>query len=237
LTNPDAHRILHLRRDQLVIGSKGSERILETTRGKVVALLRRGGMTTDQLAQALGLTDNAIRAHLATLERDGVVQASGERRDGRVGKPATIYHIAPDAEPLFSRAYIPFLTSLLAALGERLSREELENLLAAVGSHLAATVRRPSGDLRQRVRAASKLLNDLGGLSSVDEIDQGRRYVIRSRGCPIGLAVSERPEVCEAIVTLLSKMTGADVRSCCQRSGRPSCCFEVQADETPDLAR
>jgi predicted ArsR family transcriptional regulator len=202
-------------------------RILEKTRGRVVALLRRGGMTTDELAVALGLTDNAVRAHLATLERDGFVQASGERRDGRVGKPATIYHIAPDAEPLFSQAYVPLLTALLATLGQRLSKEELESLLAEAGMRLAANARHASGDLRQRVEAASELLNHLGGLSSVEEVDSGARYVIQSRGCPVGVAVSERPEVCEAIVTLLSKLTGADVRSCCTRNGRPSCCFEV----------
>ena len=116
------------------------ERILETTRGRVLSLLRRGGMTADELAEVLGLTDNAVRAHLATLERDGLVQPQGERRHGRVGKPATLYHISPDAEPLFSKAYLPLLTTLLAALGERFTAEELRRLLADVGSRLAADV-------------------------------------------------------------------------------------------------
>lgn len=203
------------------------ERILETTRGRVLALLRRGGMTTDELAEALGLTDNAVRAHLATLERDGFVQPQGERRHGRVGKPATLYQISPEAEPFFSKAYLPLLTSLLAALGDRFTAEELGGLLADVGSRLAADAGHASGDLSQRVQAASDLLNQLGGLSSVEEIEAGARYLIQSRGCPVGLAVQQRPEVCEAIVTLLSELTGARVRSCCDRSGRPSCCFEI----------
>lgn len=203
------------------------ERIQETTRGRVLALLRRGEMTADELAEALGLTDNAIRAHLATLERDGFVQPQGERRDGRVGKPATLYQVSPDAEPLFSTAYLPLLTALLAALGERFTAEQLRGLLADVGNRLAAGIARPSGDLSQRVQAASNLLNQLGGLSSVEEVEAGVRYLIQSRGCPVGAAVKERPEVCEAIVALLSEVIGASVRSCCARSGRPSCCFEV----------
>jgi predicted ArsR family transcriptional regulator len=186
-------------------------------------------MTADELAEALGLTDNAVRAHLVTLERDGLVQPQGERRDGRVGKPATLYQISPEAEPLFSKAYLPLLTTLLAALGDRLSAEELGGLLTDVGSRLAADAGRASGDLSQRVQAASNLLNQLGGLSAVEEVEAGARYLIRSRGCPVGVAVKERPEVCEAIVTLLSEMTEASVRSCCARSGRPSCCFEVAA--------
>jgi len=184
-------------------------------------------MTADELAEALGLTDNAVRAHLATLERDGFVQPQGERRDGRVGKPATLYQVSPEAEPLFSKAYLPLLTSLLAALGERFTAKELSGLLADVGSRLAADVGRASGDLSQRVQAASNLLNQLGGLSSVEEVEAGARYLIRSSGCPVGVAVKERPEVCEAIVTLLSELTGASVCSCCVRTGRPSCCFEV----------
>jgi predicted ArsR family transcriptional regulator len=211
-----------------VIGWEKTGRILEKTRARVVELLRHGGKTTDELAAELGLSDNAVRAHLATLERDGLVQAGGERREGRVGKPATIYQIPPDAEPLFSQAYLPFLRSLLGALGERLSKEQMDRLLVDVGARLAAGVRPLSGDLQQRVHGASRLLNHLGGLSSVEERDGGAGYVIQSRGCPVGVAVSERPEVCEAIVTLLSELIGAEVRSCCQRTGRPSCCFEVR---------
>jgi predicted ArsR family transcriptional regulator len=46
----------------------------ESTRGRIVALLRRTGLTVDELAQELGLTANGVRAHLATLERDGIVR-------------------------------------------------------------------------------------------------------------------------------------------------------------------
>ena len=215
-----------------MIGWRKTDRILEKTRARIVELLRLGAKTTDELAQALGLSDNAVRAHLATLERDGLVQSGGERREGRVGKPATIYEITPDAEPLFSQAYLPLLTSLLAALGERLPRAQLERLLVDVGARLAARLRRPTGDLGQRVHAASRLLNHLGGLSSVEKKGRGAGYLIQSHGCPVSVAVRERPEVCEAVVSLLSEVTGADVRSCCQRSGQPSCCFEIQLRKT-----
>lgn len=206
-----------------------SERILESTRGRVVALLRCGGMTADELAAELKLTDNAIRAHLATLERDGLVQALAERRGGKVGKPATVYTVSPAADPLFSKAYLPLLTSLLGVLGERLSPEEMTGLLSDVGSRLVVGEGQLTGDLGHRVQAASRLLNDLGGVSSVAELEAGRRYLIESCGCPLGVAVSQRPEVCQAIVTLLSDLTGAEARSCCKRTGRPSCCFEIES--------
>lgn len=202
------------------------DRLLETTRGRVVALLRQGDMTVDELAAALGLTDNAVRAHLVSLERDGLVQP-GERRGGRVGKPATSYRISPEVELLVSRAYLPLLTGLLEALGDQLPADQLRPLLQEAGNRMAAGIEQPRGDLARRVRAASELLNQLGGLSSVEEIESEGRFVIRSRGCPVAAAVRERPEVCEAIVSLLADLTGAQVRSCCRRGEQPSCCFEV----------
>lgn len=205
-----------------------TERILETTRGRVLALLRRGGKTTDELAAALGLTDNAVRAHLATLERDRLVQAVPERRSGKIGKPATVYTVSPAADMVFSRAYFPLLISILSALRDRLGAEELRELLTDVGGRLATGAASPTGPLSHRVAAASDLLNELGGLSSVQEVEAETRYTIQGCGCPLGVAVSQRPEVCEAIVALISKMTRANVRSCCQRDGRPSCCFEVE---------
>jgi predicted ArsR family transcriptional regulator len=210
-----------------VIDWPRSERILETTRGRVLALLRRGGKTTDELAAALGLTDNAVRAHLATLERDRLVQAVPERRSGKIGKPATIYTVSPAADTVFSRAYFPLLASMLSALSDRLAAEELRELLVDVGGRLA-TGAAPSGPLSQRVAAASDLLNELGGLSSVQEVEAESRYTIQGCGCPLGVAVSQRPEVCEAIVAMISKLTLANVRSCCKREGRPSCCFEIE---------
>ena len=55
-------------------------------------------MTVDELASAIGVTDNAVRLHLTALERDGLVRAEGVRREGSVGKPATLYAVTPDAQ-------------------------------------------------------------------------------------------------------------------------------------------
>ena len=51
--------------------------------------MRRAGFTVDELARELDLTNNGVRAHLATLERDGIVRQSGVvRRESGGGKPA-----------------------------------------------------------------------------------------------------------------------------------------------------
>src|SRR5579859_3159534 len=97
------------------------QRILTSTRGRLVSLLRRETRTVDELAQILDLTDNAVRAHLATLERDGLVQQQGVRRTGGSGKPAYSYTLTADAERLFPKAYGPVLHTLLDILDERMT--------------------------------------------------------------------------------------------------------------------
>src|SRR5947209_3928354 len=67
-------------------------RFFATTRGRIVALLRGAAGTVDELAQTLGVTGNAVRAHLSTLERDGLVEPRGLRRG--VSKPAVACRLA-----------------------------------------------------------------------------------------------------------------------------------------------
>src|SRR5688572_13837080 len=113
-------------------------RFLETTRGRVLAHLRRGPATVEELAAALDLTDNAIRAHLTTLDRDGLVRQTGVRRGPGAGKPAALYELAAEAETRFSRAYAPVLTALVEELSSTLPVPEAEALMRKAGSRLGA---------------------------------------------------------------------------------------------------
>jgi predicted ArsR family transcriptional regulator len=61
------------------------QQLLDTSRGRIVALLRARARTAEDVATALGLTRNAVRVQLAAMERDGVVHrsASDQGRRGR----------------------------------------------------------------------------------------------------------------------------------------------------------
>lgn len=204
----------------------GESRFLETTRGQLITLLRRGPRTVDALAAELGLTPNAVRAHLVSLERDGLVRQGGSRRGHGAGKPATLYELHPEAEALLSRAYAPVLRALLEELVESLPTAEVEGLLDRLGSRLAADMApAPAADHPARVEAAAEVLRSLGGLVEVDR--SGALPVLRGFGCPLSVAVERRPEACRAVRALLSEVTAAEVRLCCEYGDRPRCCFEV----------
>lgn len=205
-----------------------SQRFLETTRGRILGLLRCDTRTVEELAQALDLTDNAVRAHLSTLERDGMVRSAGVRRGPGAGKPSTVYELPPGAEVVFSRAYPPMLGALLEELVAQLPSEQMEALLAATGRRLAEPLLPPGTASRTaRLRAAAEVLNALGGAASLEEGEGGT--IIRGCGCPLASTVARRPEMCRAFEALLSEVIGAPVRQCCRHGERPSCCFEVPA--------
>ena len=69
------------------MSTRWDQRFFASTKGQVAALLSRGVATVEELARELGLTDNAVRSHLAALERDGLVAQTGVRRG--TGNPPT----------------------------------------------------------------------------------------------------------------------------------------------------
>ncbi|HEU4699041.1 MAG TPA: helix-turn-helix domain-containing protein [Gemmatimonadales bacterium] len=204
-----------------------SQRLLETTRGRILSLLRCEPRTVEEMASALGLTDNAVRAHLTTLERDGLVRAAGVRRGPGAGKPATVYELPPEAEVGFSHAYAPVLTALLEELVAQLPTERTAALLDGLGRRLAAPLLPPGSASRTaRIQAATAVLNALGGSATLEETPGGGA-VIRGCGCPLSATVAQQPETCRAVETLVTEIVGADVRQHCRHGDRPSCCFEI----------
>ena len=202
------------------------QKFLESTRGRIVALLRRSGRTVEELARALGLTDNGVRAHLATLERDGIVRQRGSvRRGSGGGKPAYVYELAPEAEDLFPKAYAPVLLRLLDVLSERLGPEKSEELLRAAGHGLVKGKSAPSDDTRAQLEGAVEVLNELGGLAELEERDGA--FVIRGYSCPLAAVTPDHPEVCRMAETLSTELADVPVREHCDRGERPRCCFEI----------
>jgi predicted ArsR family transcriptional regulator len=203
-----------------------------STRGQVLALLRRGAMTVDELASAIGITDNAVRLHLTALERDGLVRIEGVRREGNVGKPATLYAVTAEAQAAFSKAYEPVLTTLLVSLAGRLSDRELVELLRDVGRQLASSAVSNKDTLEQRVHAAAALLQGLGADIEVER-NGTTGYVVRGFACPLSRSVTQCPPLCQAVEELVAGVTRAKVQERCDRSGLPRCSFLV----TPRGAR
>jgi predicted ArsR family transcriptional regulator len=209
--------------------TRWDQRFFSTTRGQIVSLLRRASRTVDELAGALGLTDNAVRSHLTTLERDGLVAQEGVRRGVR--KPSYAYQLTPAADALFPKAFAPVLQELLRTVDEQLGPEEAERLVRSTGRRLAAGRVPPNADETTRLEAAAQTLNELGGLVEIEERD-GDTY-LQGYSCPLGAAAQNSPQLCQLAESLVSELVGRPVQECCDRGQRPRCCFRLAPAADP----
>jgi predicted ArsR family transcriptional regulator len=207
--------------------TKLGARFFESTRGRIVSLLRGQTRTVNELAAALEMTDNAVRAHLATLERDGLVRQSGVQRGHR--KPHFAYELTTEAEHLFPKSYDALLNVLLSVLKERLTADELGEVLQEVGRKAAAETMKSiarSSDLSAKAAKAVEILEALGGAPRLEKEDD--KIIIQSASCPFTTAVKAHPEVCRVAETLVAQITGGRVREICNKTAvPPRCSFEI----------
>jgi len=199
-------------------------KFFESTRGRIVLQLRNGRKTVNELASALSLTDNAIRANLLTLERDQLVEQTGSIKGFR--KPHFSYALTAEARHLFPKAYDLLFNGLVSALKSKLRPSALIEALRTVGRRVAGQ-RQINGTatLDEKLDQTLSALEELGGSAQI--VKNNSHLVIKSESCPFAEAVSEHPEVCQVAEAMIEEIVGAPVKEVCDRAGSPKCCFEI----------
>ena len=199
--------------------------LFETTRGKLLLLLCQRPQTVNELSEALGLTDNAVRVQLLSLQQAGFVQQVGLRPGVR--RPHVDYELTAKARRLFPRAHEPVLNVLVDVLRERLSPQEMAALMKDVARRMCSTWvgESPRGEPRRRM---TELFARLRGLTAGLTLDQSpSQATLRACGCPLGSVTASHPEVCRVLAEVLSEIVGTEARECCDRNDGPRCRFEL----------
>lgn len=204
------------------------DRLVGGTRQEILELLVRSDRTVQEIADHIGVSANAIRGHLAALERDGLVIQRDVRRETG-GKPAGVYALSTDADELFPKAYAFVLEGILSVLDQREGSERVKETLAEVGARAAVPA---SGTQAERVQAAADVLESLGGTVEVRR-EEGH-WKIQGFSCPLSSVTARDGRVCGLAEALVQKTTGGDVVEVCQREQRARCAFEVAFPDEPD---
>jgi len=206
--------------------TKLDTRFFGSTRGRIVLLLRESVKTVNEIAEKMDLTDNAVRAHLLALDRDGLVQQIGTTKGFR--KPHSVYGLTDDARHLFPKSYDSILNKLVSVLKSRLSPKVVLEIMREVGREVADKDARPAGgSLSERLNAALAALERLGGSARI--VERGDQLSIESDSCPFADVVAEHPEVCKATESAVQEIVGEPVTEICDRTGLPKCRFSIDA--------
>jgi DeoR family suf operon transcriptional repressor len=210
-----------------VANNRWLRRLLAGSRGRIVGELRRAPATVNELTDQLALSANAVRSHLAALERDGIVAMEQVSRQS-VGKPAHRYALTTEAHALTPKAYDTMLDMVLNAAQERAGAAGYAGILDAIAERLAGEVPVAS-TLNARLAATQALLASIGAEIEVER-SAGTLRLIGS-DCPLAAIVPAHPELCGVLANVISRRLGMPVHECCNRNAPlPRCCFEARVD-------
>lgn len=200
--------------------------LIGETQARVLALLRRSRQSITSLSDALDLTDNAVRLHIAALRHDGIVEDVGAQRDTG-GKPARLYGLTRAGEELFPKAYALVLGRLVDEIVRTQGRERAIELLRAVGAQAADSRDKNRGtkNPKQRLDSAAAVFRELGTDAEVERTADGWR--LQGYGCPLSAVTSDHAEMCELGRALVEQVVGTPVKECCQRGDHPRCGFAI----------
>ncbi|MGI9507926.1 MAG: helix-turn-helix transcriptional regulator [Geminicoccaceae bacterium] len=199
-----------------------------TTRDDILSQLRRGNLTTAELADRLSLSRNAVVLPLGHLISEGLVRRAAPRRSGQVGKPAHEFEIVPGHEDSISTAYRPFTNVMLTVLQRHQTAAEIEKLMLDIGREMASHM--PPTDhqsFTDRLAAARTVVDDLGAATEL--IVDGDSVIVQSRSCPLATAVRKEPCVCKAVAAFFETVTGRQATERCIRDKTLTCRFEIEA--------
>jgi len=204
-------------------------RFFQSTRGKIVTVLRRRhAASAVDLAEEFGLSTNAVRQQLLTLERDGYVAERAVRRGPT--KPTLEYSLTPAAETLFPQRYDLMLNALLREVKDALGPQALATVMDGMGKRAVAKYKEriTAPDMRGRAVELATVLRENG--VEADVIDIGGAIELREHNCPYAKTVGEHPEVCSIIHTVLREAVSSEMTQVESiATGGDACRFEIKA--------
>jgi len=205
-----------------------ADRFFQTTRGRIVAeLRRRGSASAADLASLFGLSPNAIRQQLVVLERDGLVVEEAVRRGPT--KPTLDFSLTPEAEKLFPQHYDKMLTAVLREVRSRYGGAAVGSIFDDIAQRTVskAKERITAQEPEERVAQLTEVLREQGVIAEYSLIDGG--FALHEHTCPYSSVVKDNPEVCSVIHHVIDETIGGEHRQVeSLATGGKECRFELK---------
>ena len=188
---------------------------MESTRDQIFRYVRgRRETSVHQLAEALGLSQQAVRRHLDGLRADGFLDARLERHG--VGRPALVFFATERGEELSGRTYLQLLSRLFRHLekseGESAEGHHvLDEVFAGIAAEVAADHQSEvhGGTLAERVAQVSAALEREGIVDGWEQ--QGDVFEIHNSECPYLRLAAMSDAPCRSDRQTIELLVGANV--------------------------
>ncbi|EFO81355.1 regulatory protein ArsR [Oscillochloris trichoides DG-6] len=180
--------------DQYTMGIERKEQ--GTTRQSILQLLRRHGqMTALELSESLCIGAVGVRQHLATLERDGLVEIAGLRRN--VGRPSHLYMLTTEAEGRFPKRYDRIALDLINYMAEVGGAPAIDVLLDRRRNVMNRDLRPrlSNKNRRDQVAILADILIEQGYMCEYEQLEDGS-FMLTEYNCPIDCIARRYPQIC-----------------------------------------
>ena len=176
----------------------------------LIALRKEQPLTATELGTRFGLTPNALRRHLKTLQDAGLVRFESVARG--VGGPGYEYSLTEQGEQLFPRAYASPLADALEIVRTEQGSEGVVQIFRRRWEAVAQEAAPALADLSftERARALAAMLTDNGYMAE-SESPSPTETRIREHNCAVREIAQRFPEVCHAETAFIEGILGAHV--------------------------
>jgi len=216
-------------------GCGDRETAMQKTRSEILNILKRSHKATlEELAVALKLAPITVRAHIAILERDGLITAEEVR--GKVGRPYYLYSLTEQAQALFPQNYDTLLNRVMDSLSALEGQAKVNQLMEYIASRWAAErAERVSGKgLAERVREVTAIRQEEGAMAEQEKVPEG--YMLLQHNCPAHNVATSHPEICDAERQYLNRLLGVDVtRVEWMANGQARCAYLIRERNSTTL--
>jgi len=200
-----------------------------STRKVILTMLKtNGALAVSEMAKQLGITEMAVRRHLNTMERDGLIEAKLVRQ--AMGRPTNLYSLTENADDLFPKKYhhltLDLLSELVADAGadkvDSLFEKRKERLINRYEEQIAGK------PLPERVKTLADIQNSNGYMVDWKATEDGQ-YVINEHNCPISQVANQYNHACQCELMMFETLLDADVKRVeCLVKGGNKCSYVIQ---------
>lgn len=204
-----------------------------STRREIINILRTvGPLTVGELGERLGITHVAVRRHLTSLERDGLVSSVQERLP--MGRPTRVYSLTEAADSLFPKKYGAFTLELLDFMSQQ-GAEMVESFFAIRGEAMVNKYGpevTAGSSLAERVARLTEVQQANGYLAEWEKGD-GDLLVLKEFNCPVHQVSKKYPHACHHELEFFKTVLGTDQveRVECIAKGGQSCRYTIKPAE------
>ncbi len=206
--------------------------LLGQTQQRLLKLLNKNksGLTISDLTDLLGVSRNAVKQHLTSLEKNNLIESGALIKTA--GRPIQNYVLTMEGKENFSRKYSWFAQILLENIRLEKGKNGLSDFLEKIGIDISNKYLPDLNKLKVKARLnkAASILSELGYEAEiVSSKDKSEISKLEISNCVFQHLAVSCPEICQFDLSLLSNLTGQKIeqQSCIARDGNV-CSFGVK---------